>query len=273
MSRLVVPSILFLAILSSAALGQSEQAGFPARGLIDLDEGTLEAWVQFAFDPSEKHKSYKARGSIALLDFSSPVFPRDEMSLSVYTLDFSRQHQMNTRAKIRFGINFEDREIRHPMSPWFKPGLKPASWHHIAVCWSGKRMWAYLDGKRAGDHHVDRRFDRPLNNTDMFYLGLHPQRRYYATMLVIDELRISRMARPADQIGFAGQLQPDANTLLLLTFDQHNDRIVPAHAATQEALKPQLVPTYMAIIAGKYGNGLALSAKASAFISERPSNE
>ena len=254
------------------AVHASDRIQFPASGLIDLDEGTIEVWLQFAFDPQEVHQRYLWRGSMFYFDYADHLFDRDAITMNLYTRNLARNGDpADMRTYIRFGAVFEGRKVKYPMSPHFPGELKQGSWHHVAVTWSGRDAKVFYDGVLAQHSTHDRAFSRALNGEATLYLDWHPALYSAANLIAMDEIRISSIARRAAALGFHSKLSPDRFTLLLIDFEPGpvKDQIAPAAGATPVSRLPWKLSKAYRFVEGKHGKGIALSPNALKLLTER----
>jgi|GEM_PF-6034858 len=89
--------------------------------------------------------------------------------------------------------------------------------------------------------------------------------RHLNSPIVIDQIRVSNIARPfdANNLGIAN-FQPDRHTTLLISFDKTQTRdgktyVLPDYAATELAAIPVEMPNSATLVPGKIGNGYAVS--------------
>jgi hypothetical protein len=180
---------------------------YPIKDNIDLQEGTLECWVLLPVAMDTFDNTGQSSSSIAVL-FSLIGNP-GTLQASLLTGGI-------------FGQNI-GWYIRPGPKPLMQPTAgnitwQPNEWHHLAVVWKDKELTLYLDGKLASTRTnqaslktVFERLDDQLLFGDKWHVG---------GRLVIDELRISLVARTPDELGFHHvPLQPDPFTALLDSFD------------------------------------------------------
>ncbi len=176
---------------------------YPARGNIQLDEGTVELYVTSGFDSEEE---WKHTSSYAVL--FDVVFPEENWHYVMNFITWSHGISMvgyaaPQQSYVSFG---------HPR--W-----KPGEHRVVAWTWSGRKRTLIVDGKydyegKAGapgdsrDNVVEGWLHGDLTNARLI-LG--------AGVFTIDELHISSIARTPEELAKLKDTPPvaDAHTLLL----------------------------------------------------------
>jgi hypothetical protein len=182
---------------------------YPARGHIQLDEGTVELWIVCGYDVEDKQK---AAGTYFNLVFPDPP--------AHYVLT----HIGWGGALAMVGYTFPQQSY-----VWSeKLNWKPGETHHIAWTWSGRKRSLFVDGRIGrgrpghgplqGEGRVDTSEDvvvedwihGDLTNAQLMIGRAHSR-------FTIDELRVSSVARPIEEIARQMNAAPtaDAYTLLL----------------------------------------------------------
>lgn len=204
----------------------SGQMIVPARGIFDLRDGTVEAWVKLTFEPHEPVEGYVARGQLFL--FRVPKADNDlGAEMSIFFASTRSGHKGDNNRSFTFlraGFAIDGKEIPHPLVVECS-GWKRDEWHHIAVTWEGgRRMAVYFDGQEvvnrgeaaAMEFPVSTERDVPANA--QILIGSPYDQQWNG--LTIDELRLSSIARRPGALGSQQTpVQPDPFTMLLENFD------------------------------------------------------
>jgi hypothetical protein len=257
--------VTLIAAVPARAAEPDFAASFPAKGLIDLNEGTIEYWIKFDFDPQEQHDNWRGRASVFWLDLGDKAFPDDGWSATIGTRSLTAQPSDGMAAMTRFAITLEGKKFPHPAFSMFPPG-KAKEWHHFALTWSGGRAaQAFVDGKPSDRNEYHDSFIRSLGAAARVGIGHDPRSKYIPNHnpIALDDFRISAVTRKPEELGFSvGALKPDRQTLLLLDFEHGDDKIVPAHSAAEPTPTPVL-PKKWKYVDGKFGRALSLDPAAS----------
>lgn len=197
--------------LVSVFAAQALDAGtlvYPSLGNVRPEEGTIEMWVFLEFGPAEPRERFEN---------SFTMFRLETEPRNLFWLFWKKESRHSgpyatLRADGRPYVPFWAVE---PVRGW-KRGEK----HHIAYAWKGARSWWILDGQSdegSGEKRTQNAFPMSwtLDTGTSFRVGNG------AGKVVIDDLRISSVARREDEVGYhsPGALRPDVFTLLLDTFD------------------------------------------------------
>jgi hypothetical protein len=221
---------------------------YPALDNIDLREGTIECWVQFAFHPLEY---LPAKEYLLMLSLWNVGTPRGGMSVSfmVQPGESNATWFCSMGPKPRIHGTF----IGTPGSDLF------GKWQHIALAWRHRETRAYLDGKLQGqvEHLIPPHQIWGSLGVKPIFFG--DQWNRYA-LLVMDDLRISRIAREPGELGFtAGELKPDPFTTVLDPFE--TEFIPDGKLETKPLLIANgvggLPSPQCRFVPGKFGKGLA----------------
>lgn len=264
---LIRPIALLWLTLMAATLAGAQQWGsivIPARGLFDLEEGTVEAWVLFEFDPAAAtDKPWDPRGGWFV--FEVPVSPTDRgasFSISAGHKDLTRNKNVAYGTQMRVGWAIDGVEAPHPLLlDCSKFGRD--QWHHFAVTWKeGRHVTVYADGKPIGEMRFPWSVVRGIPDTAQ--LRLQCPGYTVRNWLAIDDLRVSSVARTPEALGFhQSPLQPDAVTLLLDSFDQIETRegkVTTTPLVVANTASPRSYPVAGGrLIPGKSGQGFAFS--------------
>lgn len=251
----------FLALLCWCAFASADELTLPARGLVDLEEGTIEAQIWFAFDPNAPAEKFKYHGTAWTYDYGDAAFADDMLSLSVYTVNGSKTAEPRMQPRLRFGGVFENRKLRHPTAVPY--AMEANRWHHVAIAWTdgGRRIWVYIDGKAHADS-MEPRWVRAVTNRAALHLGKKPP-IWEPSCLALDNLRISSVALSAEQLASDGDPSIDRHTTLVMTFDESAEEgtVRPTFAATAAGRAATALPGRMRLVVGPWGRCLALSAE------------
>lgn len=221
MRKLSVASAITV-LVAGAALASAGSIELPARELMDFEEGTIEAWVMFEFNPEgwqEDEGVYQWRGR-----WFTFIAPQTETDLGAKVVIEYGLKNHGRLGRIEPGCNFrtafyhDGQKVPHPLLPACTK-MARGSWHHYAITWSGGRfVRAYLDGELAQELEFPYSVMRDIPAEARIIIG-HPEISGF-NLIAIDDLRISSVARSAQELGFHhAPLQPDPHTLLMMSFD------------------------------------------------------
>jgi hypothetical protein len=241
-ARIVAPLAFWAAV--AAAPAEGSDLAIPARNIVDLDEGTVEFWMRLDFDPwaadLDPHgKAYQGWGTVLSVDTGDPIHG----SLLDLWLFTKMDRYRNTSFRFRVGLLG-----MLGKGPGFLPFPKDAragDWRHCAFTWNRDSWAVFRNGERVAQGKRTMGFDALMHKDAELRLGWAAGRSGRGSLVVIDELRVSSVARKPEDLGNRGRLNADALTTLLLTFDD------PA------ALDVEL-PPYAGFVEGKFGMGLKL---------------
>ena len=236
-------SFALCCLVSSIAQAEGKwgRIELPARGVLSLEEATVECWVKFNFDPKTPATGrWNSRG--VWFTFQIPKgagLPGSLITFGAGLKDTSRHRRKSSACLFRVGFMIDGEELPHPIffdaTKWGK-----GKWHHMAVAWTNaRRVSIYVDGKLIHQRQYPIPFRKTVPRTARIVLG---QTGYVGNnSLVIDEVRISSIARRAEELGFFRvPLNPDPYTMLLENFDN----------VTTAAGKTLTVPTTIALVGG-----------------------
>ena len=237
----MIHRLAFLCLLLTAASRAGDAITLPATGLLDLDEGTIEAWVRIDVDPKSVAVNFAVVADLFVL--TAPNGLRIDIRPAVW----------QQRAVTRVGFRVDDVEPRG--SPiWGRHPGTPAVWHHIALCWRDRSVFTwYLNGKATGSLRLPSELHRALPPGATIRIGASLGFPVY-----LDDFRISNVARRPETMAAAEPLVHDAATALLLTFDAPPSVAIPT---LQELL---VLPESWHSAEGKYGKGVVIGGKAPA---------
>lgn len=220
---------------------------YPAKGNIQLDEGTLDLWVISNFDTdSPLDKTPQGRNWRALLIALN--FPEEKWK---YVMQF-----------IEWGNAFAMIGYCDPAQPyvWFgPPHWKAGEEHHVVFTWSGRKRSVFIDGI------CEWKANKGLNNArdvdaqgeikgDLTAAQLTLGGGY--SYVTIDEVQIRTVALTPEEIVKAkdAPLTADKYTLLLDHCDGGKAEIISGHSSETGGA---LVGTYE-MVDGKFGKAIKL---------------
>jgi hypothetical protein len=132
-------------------------------------------------------------------------------------------------------------------------------WQHIALVWKNRVTLAYLDGKEQGkaEHLIPPHQIWGSLGVKPIFFG--DQWNRYA-LIVVDDVRVSRIARAPEELGFAvGELRPDPFTTRLDPFE--GDFVPDGKLETKPLVIANgnggLPSPQCRFVSGKFGKGLA----------------
>lgn len=253
-------------LTAGAALAQAGRLELPARELMDLQEGTVEAWVMFEFDPEgwDPEKGvYQWRGR--WFTFIAPQTATDlgaEVVIEYGLKNHGRLGRVEPGCNFRIAFSHDGQKVPHPLLPACQR-FGRGTWHHYAVTWTGGRfVRAWLDGELAQEMEFPFPVARDIPGEARIIIG-HPEISSL-NLLALDDLRISSVARRPEELGCHHvPLAPDPQTLLLLSFDNMT-QTEEGLMVTPEVMADATVPSvYTAragrIIEGRSGRAWALT--------------
>jgi hypothetical protein len=226
---------------------QAEFGGitYPAKGNIQLDEGTLDMWVISQFDTdTPPHKTEGGRNWRAA--FFNLVFSDDKASFIIHYLSWAQCFAMVGYCK--------------PPQPYVivgPPHWKAGEVHHIVFTWSGSMRSVFIDGNSEWvggkgpltSKNVDVQADIRGNlAAGLIQIGGN------SSHITVDEIQIRRLALTPEEIIKAkdAPLAVDANTLLL----DHCDGGPPE---VMQGEKPaEILSGKYEIVDGKFGKAIKL---------------
>ena len=223
-------------------------ASWPVLGLLDADEGTIELWVKFAFDPMARHKGYRGRGAAANVNWGDAAYSKDGLDIVFHTKEVGPPGQRHMECKARIEIRIGGLR-RRPLQVDVGRDAKRDTWYHLAIAWRDGEISAYFNGQAKA---TGKGFRPALSSAGSIKLGSGP--------LTIDDFRISSVVRSPKEMGdHAGALEPDRFTLLLLSFDRSTagKPIAPTHVALDPD-RPQTATGRKRFVPGKFGKSAAL---------------
>ncbi|MFO8081204.1 MAG: LamG-like jellyroll fold domain-containing protein [Armatimonadota bacterium] len=263
MMRWSIPLVLVLTLpVTAFAQPAAGTIELPALGLFDFTEGTVEAWVSFEFDPrgwQEDEGVYQWRGR--WFTFEAPETETDLGATVVSEFGLKNHGRLG---RIEPGCNWrtafvvDGQKVPHPLLPTCTE-LEPGTWHHFALTWRDARVVrAYIDGELVEEREFPYTINRPVPEGARIVIG-HPEGTGF-NRIVIDDLRISAVAREPGEFGFDhAPPEPDPNTLLLLDFEQIADGAIrPAVMARADAPETFTIRGGR-IVDGRTGQGFALT--------------
>ena len=217
---------------------------YPAKGNIQLDEGTVELYVISGFDSQEEWKHASTYGTLFNI-----VMPEENWS---YTLTF-----------ITWGHAIAMIGYAYPQQSYVWNGAgkwKPGESHVVAWTWSGRKRSVFADGEYkfigkggAKGSSIDNVVEGPLHG-DLTKAQLMIGRGH--SVFTIDEVRISSIARTPEELMKRKDAAPvaDAHTLLLDHCDGGPADVISKFSG-ETAAKTE---GSFEIVDGKYGKAIKL---------------
>lgn len=218
---------------------------YPAPDNIDWREGTVECWIKFNFEPAASLPSKDYQGFAALLSLSGSAG-----ALNIHYMAQPGSNEASWWCSIGPETVFTAFGIA-------SPPVHKNEWHHIALVWAGESTRAYFDGKLAGHftHLVTLAKGFGAVGKEIFVGDKWNARAHY----VLDEFRVSRVARRPEELGFNGQLKRDAFTSILDPFegDFEPDGKAVTHPSVMLSGEGGVPSAQCQFVDGKFGKGLA----------------
>lgn len=220
---------------------------YPAKGNIQLDEGTLDLWVISNFDTDYEIDKSPADHNWRACLFNL-LFPEDN---SHYVLQY-----------ISWGRGFAMIGYAKPPQPyvWAGPNhWKPGEAHHVVFTWSGTKRSVFIDGicewKGGKGLNIGRDVDVQLDlhgdlTAALIQIGAG------SSHITVDEVQIRRVALTPEEIIRAknAPLVADVYTLLLDHCDGGPPEIIASKPGKEAT---QLIGTYE-VVDGKFGKAVRL---------------
>ncbi len=194
--------ILVIIIFAISSCAYGARLSYPALGNIQLKEGTIEVWIVPEFEIT---------GSNDNIHIPFKFFNLQQDSNNYLWLIWRLKATMT-------GPYATSRREGNKFTPnWaLVEGWSTGEKHHIAFCWKQDKNWWIIDGKKMRETKQSLQHAIAINERlKMVFGGGLPNR------MLIDDLRISSIARNESEVGFhtPGNLKVDPWTLLLDTFD------------------------------------------------------
>lgn len=239
--KLLIGMMLTVNCILVTAKASSEfkygQILFPAKGNINIDQGTIEVWGCIDYflgktvlnkeksftppmyffnivDKSSNHLSSYAKQK--KLDISSMLF-----SLSIYSAQYQDKDLFLARSSAFMNKNKKTKKLTNDNFSITYPekfDWKPGAWHYIALCWQrtkdgGFKAKFYIDGKIEKEKTFE---PNPYLVTDKINDLLISVGNFHLSRGSVNQFRISRRERTLEEIkgSFAEGLKKDPDTLL-----------------------------------------------------------
>jgi len=176
---------------------------YAAAGRINPEQGTVECWYRPAFENAERGLPQSERKKTANRSIFTVRWDEDMRGGSNCGFYWNQQ--------VQGPVAWARKEGRVTLNPNAPFDWKAGQWYHLALTWSD-RVRLYVDGKLLAD------------SPNVGFIPLSPEKAVIEIggadpMATIDELRISRVARPP--ASNPGEYAPDADTLLLDHFEDY----------------------------------------------------
>lgn len=249
--RWLVMLSLLLGGLHPSAQG-AERSGtlaYPVEDLLTMKQGTIEFWFSVPWDVQQALPAEEYHGLLALFQLPGET---GGMSLNWFT-----GAMVKPTAGLFLSIHSTRTELHGiGLSPFTAPAQE---WHHVALTWSENTLTLYLDGVRRAQGAGPANLHAALGT-----LGAKPlllgDRWNVNGRMTIDELRLSSVARPAQELGFHGPLQVDPFTTLLEDFETEPSSVHPMATCPRWSINGAVGQTAAPArrAPGRFGTGLAL---------------
>ncbi len=219
---------------SAASLDERQRLTYRAAEKINPQAGTIELWLKCTWEPGTVP-------DLHILSFRTP---------SNCYLNFNSISRINAQ---QLGAAFqggpEDAHV------WKRVGLDPSAWvadqwYHLAAVWDGNVIQFYANGELVAEVTDAAAM---VGTPEEFTVGAGP--------LVIDELRISNVARTADEIASSASPEPQEALTTYLTDLEPADQGQAVGAVgfdVQHAIDDREMPLVIGTTA--YARGIALRA-------------
>lgn len=184
--------------------GAGGTISYPALGNIYMQEGTIEMWLIPQVD-------LMAKNMFSKIYWRHPLFMMEQKGLSfqlAWLVRKGRSCPVALHVVEKAGLNHY-----LPVKKW--DNKQP---RHIAYCWKAGVDWWIIDGKKLPKKQHREWHRVPIDGQLRIVLGSERFQGFF----VVDDLRISSVARRVNEVGFhyPGKLKLDQWTLLLDNFDK-----------------------------------------------------
>lgn len=192
---------------------EGEAVVIPLRGL-NKDRGTIEFWLscEFSLKNRDISSDYPFLFSICNLEKKQPIM---QPTLGIH---FDPQRRLVFDIVLDVGAKRQYMAVSQPLD-WEK-----GSWHYIAATWTDKQIKLFIDGRQVSESSCKGLGEIFASEEAEIYIGNHASYPQFFSNTIIDELRISDIARSQEQIrqSFKEPVawQADKDTLLIEHFDQ-----------------------------------------------------
>lgn len=237
--------------ISTASADDTGMLTYPTENNLDLKEGTFEFWIKPCVDASRYLPANDYRGILSIFNFST----ESGSAGCIYYVG----GMYKPMGGISISIGSKSGKI-----PGVGQGilLPKDEWHHLAFVWKDKEILLYVDGKLgakdAGRGTLLKSLDEALGVPKaLISMG---DKWGKAGRMVIDDLRLSAVARKPEELGFAaGELKADPFAKILDPFEcdfvpDGKTRTKPAAISFGEGGCPSAACEF---VPGKFGKGLA----------------
>lgn len=211
---------------------------YPALGNLQLDEGTVEVYIQAHFNTDQPNS------------FSTSIGPFFIITIARSTENAVLFYVTKARKIAMVGYFAPVNHSYVNSSPKGKPGLtwKDGEHHVVAFTWKGDRRQVIIDGVPGEETKVEGPLPIDLNQATLQVGG-------GASLFAVDELRISSVVRSLEELKAAVNVAPQADmfTLLLDHFDE-----APAVLGGNPATAKRVTDGPALVVEGKFGKALRL---------------
>jgi len=180
----VIPEKVLFPVLVDGKKGKALKSSsvhgylkYPAEGILDINEGTIELWVKpMDWDPSDNkfHVFFEAKSDGALYLYK---YFEDSKLLFLSTDDHKNGPYYTSAKTIQWGKN---------------------EWHHLAATWSPEGILLYVDGKPISKSPADAVL--PTREIKSFSIGDLPWHTVRLGTTLLDEVKIYDQALNANEI-------------------------------------------------------------------------
>lgn len=252
--------ILALMLISSSVTVSSEERTavlgktrtgtltYQAEDNIDFKEGTLEFWLKINFDPAQYQNTKKTFFSLLQL-----------FRISGEKGGISVEYFIRNNKKPSLVCTILSKTRMKPLILG-KYIFKKNQWYHLALLWKGKKIWSYVNGANKREVNQNeflyREFE-PLNSQKIFFGDKYHRK----SLMLIDDLRISTVARQKEELGFfKGKLKQDIYTRLLDPFDtlaEDNKKMMTLPTVISNGKNGKISDNCQLVDNGKFGKALS----------------
>ena len=250
-----IPLALVLALFALASAGAEELVlgktasgtlTYPALDNMNFEESTVECWIKLAYDPAPLLPAKDFQGFLTFMAIKA-----EDGGVSI---GYAAQKGQD---KPQWFCSVAPKPVVYGFG-FVPPLMKLGEWHHLAIVWKGQEAFTYWDGKETGRSKQNASFGKVFGSLRdaTIFIGDKWNRH---SLMVIDDLRISRVARTPAELGFNGELKPDVYTTLLDPFEC--DFTPDGKATTKPSVifngAGGLASAPCCFVQGKFGKGLA----------------
>lgn len=219
---------------------------YPALDNMSFEECTVECWIKLAYDPAPFLPAKDYQGFLSFLSVKAEN--------GGVAIGYAAQKGQD---KPQWFCSVSPKPVVYGFG--FTPALmKPGEWHHLAIVWKGPESMWYWDGKEVARSKQNAHFYQVFGSLrDATILFGDKWNRH--ALMVMDDLRVSRIARTPAELGFNGELKADVYTTLLDSFecDFTPDGKTPTKPSVIFNGAGGTATAPCTFVPGKFGKGLA----------------